>query len=33
VDVLDLCSDRFKKALLLNISNDAKLSMVCSQEG
>jgi hypothetical protein len=33
VDVPDLCSNRFEKALLLNINNDAKPRMVCSQEG
>jgi hypothetical protein len=33
VDILDLCSKRFEKALLLNINNDAKTRMVCSQEG
>jgi hypothetical protein len=33
VDVSDLCSNRFEKALLLNINNDAKPRMVCSQEG
>jgi hypothetical protein len=33
VDVLDLCSNRFEKALLPNINNDAKPRMVCSQEG
>jgi hypothetical protein len=33
VDVLDLCSNRFEKALLLNSNNDAKLRTVCSQEG
>jgi hypothetical protein len=33
VDVPDLCSNRFEKALLLNSNNDAKLRMVCSQEG
>jgi hypothetical protein len=33
VDVSDLCSNRFEKALLPNISNDAKPRMVCSQEG
>jgi hypothetical protein len=33
VDVLDLYSNRFEKALLLNINNDAKPRMVCSQEG
>jgi hypothetical protein len=33
VDVPDLCSTRFEKALLPNINNDTKPSMVCSQEG
>jgi hypothetical protein len=33
VDILDLCSNRFEKALLLNNNNDAKPRMVCSQEG
>jgi hypothetical protein len=33
VDVPDLCSNRFEKALLPNINNDAKPRMVCSQEG
>jgi hypothetical protein len=33
VDVLDLCSNRFEKALLLNSNNDAKPRTVCSQEG
>jgi hypothetical protein len=33
VDVPDLCSNRFEKALLPNINNDAKLRKVCSQEG
>jgi hypothetical protein len=33
VDVLDLCSNIFEKALLPNINNDAKPRMVCSQEG
>jgi hypothetical protein len=33
VDVSDLCLNRFEKALLLNGNNDAKLRMVCSQEG
>jgi hypothetical protein len=33
VDVPDLCSNRFEKALLSNINNDAKPTMVCSQEG
>jgi hypothetical protein len=33
VDVSDLCSNRFDKALLPNINNDAKPMMVCSQEG
>jgi hypothetical protein len=32
LDVLDLCLNRFEKALLLNINNDAKPRMVCSQE-
>jgi hypothetical protein len=31
VDVPDLCSNRFEKALLPNINNDAKPRMVCSQ--
>jgi hypothetical protein len=33
VDVSDLCSNRFEKALLPNSSNDAKPRTVCSQEG
>jgi hypothetical protein len=33
VDVPDLCSNRFEKALLLNINNNAKPRMACSQEG
>jgi hypothetical protein len=33
VDVPDLCSNRFEKALLSNINNDAKPRMVYSQEG
>jgi hypothetical protein len=33
VDVPDLCSNRFEKALLPNINNDAKPWMVCSQKG
>jgi hypothetical protein len=33
VDVSDLCSNRFEKALLLNINNDAKPRMVYNQEG
>jgi hypothetical protein len=33
VDVPDLCSNRFEKALLLNSNNDAKSRMICSQEG
>jgi hypothetical protein len=33
VDVSDLCSNIFEKALLLNSNNDAKLRTVCSQEG
>jgi hypothetical protein len=33
VDVSDLCSNIFEKALLPNINNDAKPRMVCSQEG
>jgi hypothetical protein len=33
VDSLDLCSNRLEKALLLNINNDAKPRIVCSQEG
>jgi hypothetical protein len=33
VDVLDLCSNRFENALLLNSNNDAKSRTVCSQEG
>jgi hypothetical protein len=33
VDVPDLCSNSFEKALLLNSNNDAKPRMVCSQEG
>jgi hypothetical protein len=33
VDIPDLCSSRFEKALLPNSNNDAKPRMVCSQEG
>jgi hypothetical protein len=33
VDVSDLCSNKFKKELLLNINNDAKSRTVCIQEG
>jgi hypothetical protein len=33
VDVPDLCSNRFEKALLPNSNNDAKSRTVCSQEG
>jgi hypothetical protein len=33
VDVLDLCSNRFEKALLLISNNDANPRMVCSEEG
>jgi hypothetical protein len=33
VEVLDLCSNRFEKALLLSINNDAKPRIVCRQEG
>jgi hypothetical protein len=33
VDIPDLCSNIFEKALLFNSNNDAKLRMVCSQEG
>jgi hypothetical protein len=33
VDILNLCPNRFEKALLPNINNDAKSRMVCSQEG
>jgi hypothetical protein len=33
VDVPNLCSNKFDKALLPNINNDAKPRMVCSQEG
>jgi hypothetical protein len=33
MDVLNLCSNRFEKALLPNINNDAKPRMVCSQDG
>jgi hypothetical protein len=33
VDVPNLCSNRFEKALLPNINNDVKPRMVCSQEG
>jgi hypothetical protein len=33
VDVPDLCSNGFDKALLLNSNNDAKLRTDCSQEG
>jgi hypothetical protein len=32
-NVLNLCSNRFEKALLLNSNNDAKLRTVRSQEG
>jgi hypothetical protein len=32
VDVPDLCSNSFEKALLLNTNNGAKLWMICSQE-
>jgi hypothetical protein len=32
VDVPDLCSNRFEKALLPNSNNDAKPRTVCSQE-
>jgi hypothetical protein len=32
VDISDLCSNRFEKALLSNINNDAKPRMFCSQE-
>jgi broad specificity polyphosphatase/5'/3'-nucleotidase SurE len=32
VDIPNLCSNRFEKALLLNINNDPKPRMVCSQE-
>jgi hypothetical protein len=32
VVVLNLCSNRFEKALLMNINNDAKVRMVFSQE-
>jgi hypothetical protein len=31
VDISNLCSNRFQKALLSNINNDAKPRMVCSQ--
>ncbi|WP_428740071.1 hypothetical protein, partial [Sulfurimonas sp.] len=30
VDVSDLCSNRFEKALIPNIDNDAKTRMVCT---
>jgi hypothetical protein len=33
VDIPNLCSNRFVKALLPNSKNDAKPGMVCSQEG
>jgi hypothetical protein len=33
VDVPDLCSNRFEKALPPNSNNDGKSRMVCSQEG
>jgi hypothetical protein len=33
VDVPNLFSNRFEKALLSNINNDAKPRMVCGQEG
>jgi hypothetical protein len=33
VDIPDLCSNRFEKALLLNSNNDAKPRTICSQEG
>jgi hypothetical protein len=33
VDILDLCSNRFEKVLLLNSNNDAKPMIVCCQEG
>jgi hypothetical protein len=33
VDILNLCSNRFEKALLPNINNDVKPRMVCNQEG
>jgi hypothetical protein len=33
VDIPDLCSNIFGKALLLNSNNDAKPRTVCSQEG
>jgi hypothetical protein len=33
VDVSELCSNRFEKALLLNSNNDANPRTVCSQEG
>jgi hypothetical protein len=32
VDVPDLCSNRFEKALLPNSNNDAKPRTVCSEE-
>jgi hypothetical protein len=32
VDIPDLCSNRFEKALLPNINNDVKPRMICSQE-
>jgi hypothetical protein len=31
VDIPDVCSNRFEKALLPNSNNDAKLRTVCSQ--
>jgi hypothetical protein len=33
MDIPDLCSNRFEKALLLNSNDDAKTRMICSQEG
>jgi hypothetical protein len=33
VDILNLCSSRFGKALLPNSNNDVKPRMVCRQEG
>jgi hypothetical protein len=33
VDVPDMCSNRFEKALLSNSNNDTKPRTVCSQEG
>jgi hypothetical protein len=33
VDIPDLCSNKFEKALLPNSNNDAKSRTICSQEG